>query len=313
MNSKSSVNLNAESELKVTVVQMTSIDDAEVNRSAALRLIEQAVKEFSPDLICFPENALYLRLKEGETIPTWSEEDEFFLPFVKLAQERKVHLHFGSLPAVAGKVGAASAGRTGGTGSTFGSADAEFKSLDDKGSNASLFISKEGEIRFTYHKIHLFDIQLDGRAPLRESDVFRHGETPEVLEVNGWKVGQSICYDIRFSELYLQYAKLGVDVILIPAAFLVPTGQAHWHILNRARAIESQAYVLSAAQAGVHESESGRRETFGHSLVVAPWGQVLKEGQSSGEELLHVTLQKSEIEKVRRQIPMAQHRRLKSF
>lgn len=276
-------------ELKVTAVQMTSLDQAQVNLDKVCFFIEKACAEFSPDLICFPENALYLRLKEGETVPQWSAEDTFFSPLLKLASENKVHLHFGSAPAKPGP------------------------SNDElgKGSNASLHISSQGQAQFSYHKIHLFDIQLEGRPAHRESDVFAYGKAPSVLEIGGWKIGQSICYDIRFSELYLHYAHQAVDLILIPAAFLVPTGLAHWHILNRARAIESQAYVVSAAQAGVHETQNGRRETFGHTLVVDPWGRVLAEGDSHTEGLFHVTLQRSEIEKVRRQIPMAQHRRLK--
>lgn len=281
-------------ELKVTAVQMTSLDQAQANLEKSCFFIEKACTEFAPNLICFPENALYLRLKEGEKVPQWSPEDPFFSPLLKLARERKVHLHFGSIPAQS---------NTGSSGSIEGK----------KGSNASLYISSEGKAQLSYHKIHLFDIQLEGKPALRESDVFDHGQAPAILEIEDWKIGQSICYDIRFSELYLYYAQQGVDLILIPAAFLVPTGQAHWHVLNRARAIEGQAYVVSAAQAGVHQSPGGRRETFGHSLVIDPWGRVLAEGTAQGEELFHVTLQRSEIEKVRRQIPMAQHRRLKSF
>jgi predicted amidohydrolase len=299
-------------ELKVTAVQMTSLDQAQANLEKACFFIEKACAEFDPDLICFPENALYLRLKEGEKVPQWSPEDQFFFPLLNLAREKKVHLHFGSVPAKSNLVDLhndLSPAHPAKTGSREGHKSHE----SGKGYNASLYISDQGQAQFSYHKIHLFDIQLEGKPAQRESDVFDHGKKPSVLDIAGWKIGQSICYDIRFSELYLYYAQQGVDLILIPAAFLVPTGQAHWHVLNRARAIESQAYVVSAAQAGVHESPNGRRETFGHTLVVDPWGRVLAEGSSLSEELIHVTLQRGEIEKVRRQIPMAQHRRLKSF
>src|SRR5690606_21217857 len=105
--------------------------------------------------------------------------------------------------------------------------------------NAMLWISPRGEIRIPYKKTHLFDVDVEGHKPVRESDDFVHGEGPQVIHVEGWKIGLSICYDLRFAELYISYSRIPVDMILIPSAFLVPTGEAHWHILNRARAIES--------------------------------------------------------------------------
>ncbi|NJL72346.1 MAG: hypothetical protein HC888_12600, partial [Candidatus Competibacteraceae bacterium] len=183
---------------------------------------------------------------------------------------------------------------------------------DGKFRNCTIWFRAGHSPRIVYSKIHLFDVDVEGAPPVRESDHFHPGEAPAVLHVKGWKIGLSICYDLRFAELYLRYAQ-SVDLILIPAAFLVPTGEAHWHVLVRARAIEAQAYVAAPAQAGGHRSvgrPSAVRATYGHSLVVDPWGVVLAD-LGSGVGLKVVTLEREAIAKVRRQIPMAGHRRLK--
>jgi predicted amidohydrolase len=151
----------------------------------------------------------------------------------------------------------------------------------------------------------LFDIQLAGQEAIRESDEFNHGDGPSILDIKGWKWGLSICYDLRFSELYSKYAHQAVDIISVPAAFLVPTGEAHWHTLLRARAIESQAFVVASAQSGSHK---GIRETYGHSLIVNPWGAILLDMTTVGVSVME--LKKSDIKRVREQIPMSSHRRL---
>lgn len=178
--------------------------------------------------------------------------------------------------------------------------------------NSSVIISDEGKIETSYQKIHLFDIQLAGQKAIRESDVFRHGEGPGIFTINGWKIAQSICYDLRFAELYSQYAREQVDVILVPSAFLTKTGEAHWEVLLRARAIESQCYVVASAQVGCHESTrgSGRRETYGHSMVVEPWGAIAAHLGGSQKQTSVCSLSKAKIESTRTQIPMAQHRRI---
>jgi len=163
-----------------------------------------------------------------------------------------------------------------------------------------------------YRKIHLFDVDVVGQKPVRESDVFARGTETSVFEIKGWKFGSSICYDVRFPELYLRYAREEVDAILVPAAFLTTTGRAHWEILLRARAIESQAYVLAAAQGGTHQGiKGGTRETHGHSMIVDPWGLIVEEIQDSSEvRVARATLKVDRIEAVRRQIPMKNHRTL---
>lgn len=267
--------------LSVLVCQMTSTDDIESNYQQIESLLKSVAKP--ADIALFPENCLYMRLVEGQAIPGLDFQHPVFAKLKSLAQSKKMWLHLGSVPL----------------------------KEDGKLTNASVVITDEGEIRSTYRKMHLFDITLEGQAPIRESDVFHHGPSPAVLDVKDWHLGQTICYDVRFSELFSVYAKQKVDAILVPAAFLVKTGQAHWEVLLRARAIESQCYVIAAAQAGTHRNSQGhQRHTYGHSMVVSPWGEVLFKASSDQPEAHFVELDFEQIERVRRQIPMSSHRRL---
>lgn len=271
------------SELVVAMVQMTSIDDVDANLLQIEALLEQAFSQGNPRLVCFPENCLYMRLVEGEKIEGFSIHHPVFQRLGELARKYDAYLHLGSVPLY----------------------------VDNHFYNSSALVTPEGEIQPSYQKMHLFDIQLEGQKPLRESDVFRHGQQPQIIEVDGWRIGESICYDVRFSELYAQYARKEVDLILVPAAFLVKTGEAHWEILLRARAIESQAYVVAAAQAGTHQSSRGGfRETYGHSLTIDPWGSVVTQLDKRVPGVALATLKREKIESVRRQIPMKFHRRL---
>ncbi len=267
--------------LKIAVCQMTSIDDVDENFQQMEGLIHSVPTDF--DIAFFPENCLYMRLKEGEKIPGLDLSHSVFEQLKKLASERRVSLHLGSVPL----------------------------KEEDKLVNASILVTPDGAVQCTYRKIHLFDITLDGQKPIRESDVFHHGPTPAVLSMGPWKIGQTICYDLRFAELFSVYAKNSVDAILVPAAFLPQTGQAHWEILLRARAIESQCYIIAAAQAGNHVNSKGdQRKTYGHSMAIDPWGKVIAKGSSDSPEVFVLELEKAKIEAVRRQIPMQGHRRL---
>lgn len=265
--------------LKVGLAQITSIDDVQANLSSMMSLL-QKLGDGKADIVFFPENCLFMRLKEGEAIKGFEISDSVFGTISGWAQENKTSVHLGSVPL----------------------------KMNDRLFNASVWISADGKVQPSYTKTHLFDIELEGQKPIRESDVFAHGTGPSVLQFGNWNLGQSICYDIRFSDLYHAYAARGVDVITIPSAFLVKTGQAHWDVLMRARAIESQCYVVASAQSGVHESPRGRRETYGHSMVVDPWGHKILELIDS-PAIQVVELHKNEIQKVRRQIPMKNHRR----
>ncbi len=265
--------------LKIALTQMTSIDDVETNLNQMLSLL----KTLSPDQVSavfFPENCLYMRLQEGEKIQGLSLEHESFRILSEWAKTHRTGLHLGSVPILE----------------------------KDILYNGSVWIDPSGKKQVSYRKIHLFDIQLESQKAIRESDIFKHGPQPEILNLEDWKIGQSICYDLRFSDLYHYYARQQVEAILIPSAFLVKTGLAHWEVLMRARAIESQCYVIASAQAGLHKSSRGQRETYGHSVVVDPWGQVLVELQDA-PDIQIVELQKSQIQTVRKQIPMQHHRR----
>jgi predicted amidohydrolase len=177
---------------------------------------------------------------------------------------------------------------------------------DGKVANRSFVIDREGEIRATYDKLHLFDVDLPTGESWRESNVYSAGGG--VVLVKGTpigKLGLTICYDLRFPGLFARLAECDADVIAVPAAFTVSTGKAHWHVLLRARAIEAGLFVVAAAQVGRHEDG---RQTFGHSLVVDPWGEVLLDmGEATGVGFADVDLKR--IADVRSRIPALDHRR----
>ncbi|MGZ3825671.1 MAG: carbon-nitrogen hydrolase family protein [Bdellovibrio sp.] len=270
-------------ELVVAVAQMTSVDDVNTNLHQMKTLVAQACSQGQVRLICFPENCLYFRIKEGEEIPPFLLSHQAFTTLSTLAKEYNTYLHLGSVPLLI-------------NGSLY---------------NSSVLITPQGVVEPTYQKMHLFDIQLEGQKAIRESDVFSHGERPNIIEIDGWKIGEAICYDLRFAELFSFYARKEVDAILLPAAFLVKTGEAHWEVLLRARAIESQSYILASAQGGIHKGvRGGSRDTFGHSLIADPWGNLVAKVEGNFSGVAFVKLDKSNIARVRKQIPMKSHRRL---
>ena len=175
-----------------------------------------------------------------------------------------------------------------------------------KVANRGFVIDREGEVRATYDKLHLFDVDLPTGESWRESNVYSAGKG--VVLVNGTPVGKlglTICYDLRFPGLFARLAESNADVIAVPAAFTVPTGKAHWHVLLRARAIEAGLFVVAAAQVGHHEDG---RNTFGHSLVVDPWGEILLDmGEEPGVAFADIDLKR--ISDVRSRIPALNHRR----
>lgn len=267
--------------MKIALAQMNSVDDLRVNTDKIKSMISAAARQ-GAELVLFPENALYFRIKAGSSVVAVKPESTELREIAEhcFREKTKAHLTTAILE-------------------------------NDVIYNASVMIDENAAVQVIYRKIHLFDIELEGQMPVRESDVFKHGPVPTTFKLNGLLFGSSICYDVRFSELYSSYAKKEVDVILVPSAFLVKTGQAHWETLLRARAIESQCYVLAPAQEGVHASVTSvgeKRETYGHTMVVNPWGQIVA-SLPSGEGLLYCNLSRSEIEKVRKQIPMKSHRR----
>ena len=207
------------------------------------------------------------------------EEDQVLAACRAAAKEHEIWVHLGSLAVLVG---------------------------DGKVANRGFVIDRNGNIQARYDKIHLFDVDLPTGESWRESAVYRAGEKSVV--VNGTPVGKlglTICYDLRFPTLFARLAEADADLISVPAAFTVPTGKAHWHTLLRARAIEAGLFVVAAAQVGHH---ADGRNTFGHSLVIDPWGDVLLDmGEESGVGFADIDL--SRITDVRSRIPALNHRR----
>jgi predicted amidohydrolase len=172
--------------------------------------------------------------------------------------------------------------------------------------NRGFVIDPEGAVRARYDKMHLFDVDLPTGESWRESASYAPGEGPVAAETPLGRVGLTICYDMRFPDLYRALTGAGATILSVPAAFTVPTGQAHWHVLLRARAIEAGVFVVASAQCGRHEDG---RETYGHSLVVGPWGEVLLDmGEEPGLGFAEIDL--AEVDRVRSRLPAIRHRRL---
>jgi predicted amidohydrolase len=171
--------------------------------------------------------------------------------------------------------------------------------------NRSIIIGADGKIKARYDKMHLFDVNLDTGESWKESAAYAGGDRPVVVKTPLGLMGLAICYDMRFPDLFSAYAKSCVDIITLPSAFTVPTGQAHWHSILRARAIESEAFVIAAAQCGLHEDG---RQTYGHSLVVDPWGKIVLD-MGASPNLAFVDLDMGTIAEVRKQIPVHANRR----
>ncbi len=178
---------------------------------------------------------------------------------------------------------------------------------DGRWANRSLLVDASGNVAARYDKLHMFDVDLASGESWRESSAYAPGEALAVAETPIGRLGLTICYDLRFPGLFEALGRAGCDAISIPAAFTVPTGAAHWHILQRARAIEASAFVIAAAQVGTHEDG---RSTYGHSLVVDPWGDVLLDMGGEAAGLSFVDLDRKRLAEVREQLPSLANRRM---
>lgn len=264
-------------------LQLTSTSDPDANFAAAEEQIEMAAHR-GAELVGLPENFAFMgdEQRRIELAPTLAERCSRFL--VTMARRYQVTLLGGGFPVPATE------------GSTF---------------NRAELVGPEGQLLARYDKIHLFDVDIPDGSTYRESETVRPGqELPPVVDVPGLcRVGLSICYDVRFPELYRHLAGAGAELLMIPAAFTAYTGKDHWQVLLQARAIENTAYVLAPAQTGQHE---GRRQTHGHALVIDPWGTVLADaGQAPGLAMAPVDTQ--HIARVRAQMPSLQHRHASLF
>lgn len=269
-------------ELKVAAVQMVSSDQLSINLKTVKFLVTQAVSK-GAKLVVLPENfALMARhskqlLSIAETLGAGTIQS--FLS--ELSRSCGCWIVAGSLPIKS--------------------------ALQNKVYATCLVYNDAGEQLAHYHKIHLFDVDIaDGKGRYRESDTFLAGDKPVVVETPFGVMGLSICYDLRFPELYRELLRQGVEFIVVPSAFTELTGQAHWSLLCRSRAVENSCYLIAANQGGKHNNG---RTTYGHSMIVDPWGDVLSE-LDTNEGTLIETLKKSELNKVRTSLPAIQHRRL---
>ncbi|MFG1397592.1 carbon-nitrogen hydrolase family protein [Roseixanthobacter pseudopolyaromaticivorans] len=265
--------------LRVGLVQLRSGREVAANIETASALIREAALA-GAQYVQTPETTNLMELDRTLLFDKLREEeaDPALAAFRDLARELKIHLHVGSLA---------------------------LKISEQRAVNRGFLIAPDGEIAARYDKIHMFDVDLGNGESYRESNSYKPGERAVTASVSGVKIGLTICYDLRFPPLYRALAESGADVLTVPAAFTRPTGEAHWHVLLRARAIENGAYVLAAAQGGRHENG---RETYGHSLVVDPWGRVIAEGGTDPGVIL-AELDLKEVAAARRRIPSLQHGR----
>lgn len=233
---------------RAAAIQMRSGHDIVKNVADLEKLVEEAVAQ----------GALYIQTPEMTGCIHWDRaavlanmrdeaDDLVFQTASALAKKHKIYLHIGSTA---------------------------IRQSADKVANRAVIFGPEGQKIATYDKIHMFDVDLDNGESWRESATYEPGDVSQVVELPFANIGMAICYDIRFPQLFRAQALAGANLITAPAAFTRQTGRAHWHVLQRARAIENGAFLVSAAQGGVHDDG---RETFGHSIIVSPWGEVLAE------------------------------------
>jgi predicted amidohydrolase len=276
-------------QLRVGAVQMRSTHDLPANLARCRELTGQAAVD-GAQLVVLPECFSFLGRREGDKLAiaeTLDDDDAggpkshgpVMTALRELATKHGVWIVGGGTP--------------------------ERVLGDDKRAfNTAVVIDPRGELVARYRKIHLFDVDIPGGAVLRESDSTAPGDELVVVDIAGAPVGVSICYDVRFPELYRQLVKdMGAEVLLVPAAFTAHTGAAHWHLLMRARAIEDQAWVVAPAQWGSHNE---KRESYGHTLIVDPWGTIAGE-RAEGDGVVTATLDGAVVDKRRTQMPCLAH------
>jgi nitrilase len=271
--------------MKIAAIQMVSTPDVERNCATARELVGAAARDGArlavlPEYFCFMGRSDRDKLAIAET----PGDGPIQRMLAETAREHRLWLVGGTLPLRIDGDGAAG---------------------DAKAMNANLVFSPDGEAVARYDKIHLFRYD-NGREQYDEGRTLEAGRAPAAFDADGHRVGLSVCYDLRFPELYRALMQPPCDLLCVPSAFTHPTGAAHWEVLLRARAIENQCYVIAAAQGGTHEN--GRR-TFGHSLVIDPWGEIVAIRREDGEGVVSAELSRERIASVRLQLPALEHRR----
>jgi predicted amidohydrolase len=264
---------------KAAMIQMRSGLTPAANVDAAAKLITEA-KSNGADYVQTPEMTNILAANSQQLFAATSDEnsDASLAAFRELAKKLGIYVHVGSLA---------------------------IKILPDKCANRGFLIDPEGNIAARYDKIHMFDVDLANGESYRESSRYRPGEIAVVADLPWARLGISICYDLRFPALYRALAEAGASILAIPSSFTKQTGEAHWSVLMRARAIENGSFVLAAAQGGLHEHG---RSTYGHSIIVDPWGRVLAEG-GTDPGIVMAEIDPAEAAAARAKIPSLQHGR----
>lgn len=264
---------------RAAMVQMRTSLLPEPSLEQGMKLVREAVAQ-GADYVLTPEVSNMMQLNRTALFEhlVGEADDPSLKAYRALAAELKIHLHIGSLA---------------------------LRFSADKAVNRSFLIGPAGEVLASYDKIHMFDIDLPDGESYRESANYQPGETAVISDLPWGRIGLTICYDVRFPALYRALAESGASFLTVPSAFTRKTGEAHWHALLRARAIETGCFVFAAAQAGLHEN---KRETFGHSLIIDPWGTVLAEGGVEPGVFL-ADIDPAKVESARKTIPSLQHGR----
>jgi predicted amidohydrolase len=267
-------------------VQFTAGPDPEPNLAQVATLIRRA-RDAGADLIMTPEASNFIESGRRRRDKARREADDPFLAAMReLARETGAWLLLGSLVIdPAGEPGADPG--------------------EERLANRSFLVDPAGAILARYDKIHMFDIDLPGGESYRESNAYRPGGSTVVAETPWGRLGMTVCYDVRFPHLYRALAQAGADFLSVPSVFTVPTGRAHWHVLLRARAIENGCFVFAPAQWGEH---TGGRKSYGHSLIVDPWGEVLADGDEA-TGVVTARIDPARIAEARRMVPSLQHDR----
>ena len=264
--------------MKIACVQMTSACDPADNLPVIAARVKQAVAQ-GARLVALPETCSFME-KNRKAMQARLEhqaDSQVLAALCHMAKENDIFLLIGSMIL----------------------ADEN----SDKAVNRSLLIAPDGTVQAQYDKIHMFDVALENGESHRESAAYQAGDTLVVTKADGVSLGLSICYDVRFPALYRRLAEAQAQVIFVPSAFTKQTGEAHWHILLRARAIETGCFIVAPAQIGAHENG---RETYGHSLIIDPWGEILAEA-SEDDELIIAQIDMTLAAKARQQIPALAH------
>jgi len=270
--------------MKVSLIQMNSISDKAANIAAAEALIERAVREERPDWVLLPEFfdwAGGFKDEKQANAETFPDGPAYAMARAQ-AIKHKIFVHAGSIM--------------------------ERIEGEERIHNTSVVFNREGEEIARYRKIHLFDVTTPDGASYKESQAVKAGDQVVTYDCEGVTIGCSICYDLRFPDLFQALAEKGAQVIALPAAFTLQTGKDHWEVLLRARAIETETYVCASAQTGSFTVGNEQRHTYGHTLIADPWGHVVAKA-SDGVGVVSARLDMGQVDRVRRLIPVAEHRR----